>query len=171
VFMIPDAAQQIARFLVSNIEAEIAITTNVFAAVPPDRTDYRPHPMSKSAMELLRHLTLEDEWFLSAIVDGSFGPFPDESDACGIMTPADAVADYQRRIPPALKRVAAMSGDALAREMDMLGFIKMPAIGFLSLMMRHTVHHRGQLSAYLRSMGAKVPGIYGPSADTVAATT
>ncbi|MDQ3419050.1 MAG: DinB family protein [Acidobacteriota bacterium] len=38
---------------------------------------------------------------------------------------------------------------------------------------RHTVHHRGQLSAYLRAAGSKVPSIYGPSADTAitAATT
>jgi uncharacterized damage-inducible protein DinB len=34
------------------------------------------------------------------------------------------------------------------------------------LMCSHSVHHRGQLSAYLRPMGAKVPGIYGPSGDT-----
>jgi uncharacterized damage-inducible protein DinB len=38
----------------------------------------------------------------------------------------------------------------------------------LQLMLKHSVHHRGQLSAYLRPMGAAVPSIYGPSADTKA---
>ena len=44
--------------------------------------------------------------------------------------------------------------------------MKMPAVTFLSLNVRHSVHHRGQLSSYLRPMGAKVPGIYGPSGDS-----
>jgi uncharacterized damage-inducible protein DinB len=38
------------------------------------------------------------------------------------------------------------------------------------MMLRHSAHHRGQLSAYLRAMGGKVPSIYGPSADTMAVT-
>jgi uncharacterized damage-inducible protein DinB len=42
----------------------------------------------------------------------------------------------------------------------------MPGIVYLSLIIKHSVHHRGQLSTYLRPMGGKVPGIYGPSADT-----
>ena len=168
--MTPDSARQIAQFLVSTIEAEIPITTAVFAAVPVDGLHYRPHPASKSGLELLRHLTLEDEWFLNCIADGQFGPFPEESDACGIMTPGDAVAEYNRRLPAALLRIQAMSGDELVRELDFFGAMKMPAVSFLSLMLRHSIHHRGQLSAYLRSMGAKVPGIYGPSADVAFAT-
>jgi len=41
-----------------------------------------------------------------------------------------------------------------------------PAVVYLTIMVKHSAHHRGQLSAYLRPMGAKVPGIYGPSGDT-----
>jgi uncharacterized damage-inducible protein DinB len=48
----------------------------------------------------------------------------------------------------------------------MFGAIKMPGVNFLGLAIKHSVHHRGQLSTYLRAMGSKVPGIYGPSADT-----
>jgi uncharacterized damage-inducible protein DinB len=44
--------------------------------------------------------------------------------------------------------------------------IKVLGINFLAMAVKHSVHHRGQLSAYLRPMGGKVPGIYGPSADT-----
>ena len=43
--------------------------------------------------------------------------------------------------------------------------ITAPRVTFLSLNLRHLVHHRGQLSAYLRPMGGKVPSIYGGSAD------
>lgn len=163
-------AKVIADFLLSNIEGEIPTTTGVFAAVLPDKAGYRPHPKSKSALELLRHLTLEDEWLLEGIADGQFGPLPDDSDACGIMTPMDAVAQYNQRIPAAIARLRALSGEALIRELDFFGVMKLPAVAFLSLMVRHSAHHRGQLSAYLRPMGSTVPSIYGPTADTQAAT-
>jgi uncharacterized damage-inducible protein DinB len=58
-----------------------------------------------------------------------------------------------------------LPGDQLAREMSMMGVLTKPAVIFLSFLIRHTVHHRGQLSTYLRPMGAKVPSIYGGSAD------
>ena len=59
-----------------------------------------------------------------------------------------------------------MSGEQLVGSIDLLGMIQMPALNFLSMAVKHSVHHRGQLSSYLRAMGGKVPGIYGPSADT-----
>ena len=57
------------------------------------------------------------------------------------------------------------SGDACAKVLDFFGMMQMPAVVFLQLCIKHSVHHRGQLSAYLRPMGGKVPSIYGPSAD------
>ena len=44
--------------------------------------------------------------------------------------------------------------------------IQAPGVNFLAMTVKHSVHHRGQLSTYLRAMGGQVPGIYGPSADT-----
>ena len=54
----------------------------------------------------------------------------------------------------------------LAEELDFFGMMKTPAVAVLGVMIKHSIHHRGQLSTYLRPMGCKVPGIYGPSADT-----
>ncbi len=64
-----------------------------------------------------------------------------------------------------VEKVKALSGEHLAKEISLMGVFNMQAIDFLSLMVRHSIHHRGQLSAYLRAMGGKVPQIYGPSAD------
>ena len=155
----------IASFLLATLEYEIPVTAGVFAALPADRLDYRPDPVSKSALELMRHVTLEDEWILNAVADGKFADHPDHSDACGIMTPADAVARYKERIPAAMDKVRGTSAEDFGRVIGFDGF-EMPALQFLSLMVRHSVHHRGQMSAYLRAMGGKVPSIYGPSADT-----
>ena len=163
--MRPEEAKTVAEFLLSTLEGEIPITISVFRAVPGDKLDYRPDNVSKTALGLLRHVTLEDEWLLNAVTDGRFSPVPDDSDACSVMTPQDAIAQYRERIPAAIARVRTLSAEALLREVDLFGAIKMPAVGFLSLMVRHSVHHRGQLSAYLRAMGGKVPSIYGPSGD------
>jgi uncharacterized damage-inducible protein DinB len=164
--MNPQENETIAGFLLSLVESEVPVTIGVFGAVPNGRLDYRPDAVSKTALGLLRHIALEDEWFLNAIADGQFAPVPDDSDACGIMTPADAIARYQERMPAAIARVRALSGEDLERQIDLLGAFQTSALGFLSMMLRHSVHHRGQLSTYLRAMGGKVPGIYGPSADT-----
>ena len=164
--MEPHEAKAIANFLIRDLESEMQTTLRVFEAVPAGKLDYRPDPVSKTALGLLRHITLEDEWLLNCTADGKFVPPPDDSDACGIMTPADAIACYKEKISAGINRVRAMSGEQLCGKIDFLGMWQMPGIVYLSLIIKHSVHHRGQLSTYLRPMGGKVPGIYGPSADT-----
>jgi uncharacterized damage-inducible protein DinB len=159
-------AKTIANFLCSDFTHEVQTTARVLGAVPAGKLGYQPDDKSKSALGLMRHIVLEDEWFLNSIVAGAFNPPPSDSDDCGIHTPADAVARYQERIPAALERVRGLSPDHLTKVIDLFGIMQMPTVNFISLGMKHSVHHRGQLSAYLRAMGGSVPGIYGPSADT-----
>jgi uncharacterized damage-inducible protein DinB len=156
----------VADFLIADFENEMKATLRVFEAVPTSHLDYQPDPKSKTALGLIRHITLEDEWLLNSVANGQFTPPPDASDACGIMNPANAVARYKEKVPAALARVRAIPGEKLTGVMDLLGMIQMPAINFLAMALKHSVHHRGQLSTFLRPMGGKVPGIYGPSADT-----
>ncbi len=156
----------VADFLVGDFENEMQTTLRVIEAVPNGHLEYRPDSKSKAALGLVRHITLEDEWLLNCIANGEFTPPPDDSDACGIMNPADAIARYKEKVPVALDRVRAMSGDQLANVIDLFGMVKAPGVSFLAMTIKHSVHHRGQLSTYLRPMGGKVPGIYGPTADT-----
>ena len=164
--MSPQEAKTVADFLTADFEHEMQTTIRVLGAVPSDHLDYQSDEKSKTGLGLVRHITLEDEWLLNCIANGEFVPPPDDSDACGIMTPADGVACYEDKVHAALARVKAMSGEQLANVIDFLGMMQMPAVNIISLAMKHSVHHRGQLSSYLRAMGGKVPGIYGPSADT-----
>ena len=159
-------AKTVADFLVTEFEHEMQSTLKVLQAVPAANLDYRPDGKSKSGLGLVRHITLEDEWLLNCIANGEFTPPPDDSDACGIMNSADAAARYKEKVPAALNRVRALSGDKLTTVVDLFGIVQMPLVNFLSMASKHSVHHRGQLSTYLRPMGGKVPGIYGPSADT-----
>ena len=71
---------------------------------------------------------------------------------------------YKAEMPKHLERVLAMDAAKLAAVVDFFG-MKMPNAHFLVWQATHNAHHRGQLSTYLRPMGAKVPQIYGPSGD------
>jgi len=137
----------------------------VFKAVPENERDYRPHSNSMSALELARHISLEDVWFLQAVIDGQFGPVPPQGEDSEVTSVADAINLYNEKIPTLIEQVKSLSGEQLTQEVSLMGVLNLPAIGFLSFMIRHTAHHRGQLSAYLRPMGSKVPQIYGGSAD------
>ena len=64
-----------------------------------------------------------------------------------------------------MTRLETTTGADLLRLVDFYGLRTFPAIILLQLILNHTIHHRGQLSTYLRPMGAKVPSIYGPSYD------
>ena len=156
----------IADFLIADFEGEMRTTVGVLGSVSTDHLDYRPDLKSKTGLGLVRHIALEDGWLLNCIANGVFTPPPDDSDACGIMSPADAIAHYETHVPAALDRVRAMSGEQLATVIDLFGVIQGSGVNFLAMTIKHSVHHRGQLSTYLRAMGGKVPGIYGPSADT-----
>ena len=159
-------AKTVADFLITDFENEMQTTLRVIESVPNGPLDYRPESKSKTALGLVRHIALEDEWLLNCIANGAFTPPPDDSDACGIMNPAGAAARYREKVPAALDRVRALPSDRLTNVLDLFGIIQMPGVNFLAMAVKHSVHHRGQLSTYLRPMGGHVPGIYGPSADT-----
>ena len=62
-----------------------------------------------------------------------------------------------------------MTGEQAAKIVDFRGMMQLPAVSFMTFNNNHVLHHRGQLSVYLRPMGGKVPAIYGESYDSKAA--
>ena len=84
----------------------------------------------------------------------------------GVSDEPDNTFDCNKReYPKRIQRLRSTPGEQLAKEVDFFGMTKGPSIWFLGLGNNHGVHHRGQLMAYLRAMGSKVPSIYGGSAD------
>jgi uncharacterized damage-inducible protein DinB len=146
------------------IQNEHKTTTRVIAAIPADKGDWKPHPTSMGAMQLGWHIASSECFFLNGIVAGKFEPgggsMPES-----IKTPQDVVAWSDENFAKATAALSALKGDDLTRMIDFFGVFNLPAIVYVGFMNSNAIHHRGQLSAYLRPMGGKVPSIYGGSAD------
>lgn len=146
------------------IAQEWQATKRVIAAVPDDQTGYTPAPKSMTALDLAWHIVSSDIWFLEGIANGEFA-MGDSSKPESVKTAADCIAYYESKIDGALEAVDALSGETLAEPLSFFGVFNLPRAMYLQFQQKHSVHHRGQLSVYLRPMGAAVPSIYGGSAD------
>jgi len=158
-----------ARFLLNavylpNLRNEQRLTKNVIEAIPVDKGDYRPDAVAKSAIDLAWHIVATEMRFLEAVTAGAFDftpkPRPDS-----VKTSADLSAWYVEHFEPHVDAVTKLSDEQLLKIVDFRGMFQLPAVMYLNFILHHTVHHRGQLSVYLRPMGAKVPSIYGESYD------
>jgi uncharacterized damage-inducible protein DinB len=147
------------------IRNEHKTTRRVIEAIPADNSGWKPDPTSKSALELAWHIASSECFFMNSIARGKFERTGDSSMPASIKTPADLVNWYDENHAKSTSQLAQVKGDNLAAPLDFFGMFTFPAIAFASFQCSHSIHHRGQLSSYLRPMGGKVPSIYGPSAD------
>jgi uncharacterized damage-inducible protein DinB len=150
------------------IKNEHRLTKTVIEAIPLDKGDYRPDEISKSALELAWHITVTEMRFMDAIAAGEFEfnprPRPDS-----IKNSQDLSAWYTENFEARFDKLSKLSNEQLSKIVDFRGMFQMPAVMYMGFILHHTVHHRGQLSMYLRPMGAKVPAIYGESYDSAEA--
>jgi uncharacterized damage-inducible protein DinB len=157
--MTEETAKVLKDYLVPQVKNESAITRKVLAAVPADKSDYKPSEKCMSGLELASHIAVAEVFFLRGVINGAFEWKPEQHNST-----AEVLAYYDANVPPLFEKLAEVSPEALAKDVTFAVFTQ-PAVTYLSFHLAHGTHHRGQLSAYLRPMGAKVPSIYGPSAD------
>jgi uncharacterized damage-inducible protein DinB len=164
----PEQASFLRDNAIRTLKAEQPVTQRVIEAIPLEKGDYRPDPAAKSAIELARHIAGAEHLFTESVANGVFD-FTSSSKVAELKTSADVARWYAETSRHDLERLAALPAEALTKILDFRGVLQLPAVAFLDFSMRHVVHHRGQLSTYLRPMGAKVPAIYGESYDSAKA--
>jgi uncharacterized damage-inducible protein DinB len=145
------------------LKNETRLTKSVLESVPAEKADHRPDPISKTALELVRHIAAADIRFVETVINGNFSTaavLPEN-----LKTPKEIADWYEKRYAENLEALSKVTGDQLIKTVDFRGMFQRPAVMFLMMGIHHTIHHRGQLSSYLRCMGAKVPSIYGESYD------
>jgi uncharacterized damage-inducible protein DinB len=162
---VTDAVLTNRQFFINRWQAEYPAFVRVMQALPPDQLGYRPHARSRSAAELV-WLLAEEALAASALIDAGEIYWVETAPSGGL---DQMIGDYQRHHSALVHRVAVLD-DALwlrtARFFDN-GHVAMEGSTgeIMWLLFFDAIHHRGQLSTYIRPMGGKVPSIYGPSGD------
>ncbi|HEY7412746.1 MAG TPA: DinB family protein [Vicinamibacteria bacterium] len=153
------------QFCIERRKAERPAFVNVLKAVPQGRLDYRPDPRSRTAVDLAWLIAMEEGCLVTLIEKGSI----EWKEPPPPATVAEIVAHYERSAALVDERLARLDGSAWEKTAAMLitgapaweAPLREHVWGFFF----DAIHHRGQLTTYLRPMGAKVPSIYGPSGD------
>lgn len=163
----------IAQSLLPELDQEMAGTRKVLERIPADKFEFRPHEKSFTMISLATHIANMIGWGAITINQDSFDfapvgaePYKEE--------PAESVAALLEKFDGSLSEfrtaLAAASDDVLMANWSLLSggqvLFTMPRIAVLrAFLFNHTVHHRAQLTVYLRMCDVPVPGLYGPSAD------
>jgi uncharacterized damage-inducible protein DinB len=146
-------------------EKEAPATRKVIERVPQDRADYRPDPKARSARELAWFMVHEALSLGEGLEKGVFNWVDKPAPA----TIKEILDTYDRENDAVTKRMRSLPPAQWERQMPFVyqGNEVMRSTGYESAwgFLFDLVHHRGQLSTYLRPMGSTVPQIYGPSAD------
>lgn len=153
------------EFYLERRRAEIPVFLRVLKSLPADQLGYKPHDRSPSAEQLVWTLTSELRACLDAAsqyrAEWKGDPPPPLNDMLALFERwSNELTDLVAKMDePSWNRVAQFyyNGKVVSEQ---------PVGQFLWFILFDAIHHRGQLAAYLRPMGAKVPSIYGPSADS-----
>lgn len=157
--------------LLAELDQESAGTRKTLERIPEDRLDWRPHERSWTVRELATHVATVPSWMTVTLEQDSFDIAGDDpSDREAPDTVDGIVALFDDNLSAARAALAEADDELLGRPWTLSNggdeIFTMPRAAVLRTMIfNHTVHHRGQLTVYLRLTGAKVPGLYGPSAD------
>ncbi|NML63680.1 DinB family protein [Hymenobacter sp. RP-2-7] len=158
--------------LTAELDIELAATRRVLERVPFEQADYKPHPKSMSLGQLATHvvnllafktlfLTYDSRDFLDPTAPKP-GPTPTSKE--------ELLARFEEYSAALREALAASDDEQLTHEFRLHRgehtITQRPKAAAIRIMgLNHSIHHRGQLTVYLRLLDVPVPGLYGPSAD------
>jgi uncharacterized damage-inducible protein DinB len=159
------------RAWLTEFDHEIGLTRRLLERVPAGASDWRPHPRSMSLGELAAHLADVPRWAPSMLRTtgydmalGRSGPPEPFASREALLVAFDAHASAARQALASASPVELRQPWTLRSGAHEV--FTQPRAGVLRrFLFSHLVHHRGQLSVYLRLLGVALPPLYGPSAD------
>lgn len=168
IAMTPEQGTFLLQYQLPSVKNEYRTTSGIIAAIPTSNADYRPDPQARSAAEIAWHIAASEHRFHNAVLTGAFDfnniPRPE-----GGITRENILKFYADSFAKNFDSLTRLTPEQATKIIDFRGMFQLPAVAYLDFTIRHTVHHRGQLSTYLRAMGGKVPAIYGESYDSAEA--
>jgi uncharacterized damage-inducible protein DinB len=155
--------------LIMELEREAETTRRLLNRLPDDKLAWKPHEKSMTLGQLAIHVATIPGAVASVLSADTYGAsIPPASVPAG--SRAQIVEAFEKSLADAKAALAAFDDAALARvwgvkrgDQPLMAMPRGAAIRFVLL--NHAIHHRGQLSVYLRLLGTPLPPMYGPSAD------
>ena len=158
----------IAESLLPEFDHEMANTRKMLEAVPNDKLAFKPHEKCNEMAGLVTHLVTipMGRGNNQHRIAGFYRLHP----ASAVKSREEAIEIFEKNTAAARGAIAGAKDEALFQNWSLSGngqvFFTMPRIAVMrGFVINHAIHHRAQLGMYLRHCGAKVPGMYGPSAD------
>jgi uncharacterized damage-inducible protein DinB len=159
--------------LLPEFDQEMANTRKVLERVPDDRLDWRPHPKSSTMGALATHLATLPAWTVEAFNRDTLDIKPDGKD---YVPPQEArstgelLSRFDAAVAAGRAALAAATDIGMCEQWSLLSagtrILTLPRAAVLrSFILSHSIHHRAQLTVYLRLNDIPVPALYGPSAD------
>lgn len=164
---------KISETLLPEFDEEMKKTRKVLERVPDGKPDWRPHPKSMALGYMAVHLSMLPEWTnmtlgkseldIAAARSGAW-KMPDFESA------AKCVETFDTKVAAARKALAAAGDDEMMQPWTLKNgdqvYFTAPKLSVLrGMVMNHIIHHRGQLTVYLRLNDVPLPQLYGPTAD------
>jgi uncharacterized damage-inducible protein DinB len=148
-------------------DAEMKATRTLLERLPADRLSWKPHPKSRTLGELATHVTELPRWGLR-IQKEEFAVGSEKAPAMN--TAAEFLGRFDDNVRESRAAIEGLSDEELAREFDVTRggrlFFKLKKRSMLRrILANHLIHHRGQLTVYLRLNDVPLPPVYGPTAD------
>jgi uncharacterized damage-inducible protein DinB len=163
----------IAASIIPEFDNEMATTRRVIERVSDEKLGWKPHEKSMTMGHLAAHLGEMVAWTVPTISEDALdmnppGEPPYQPPPANSM--AEILATFDAHVIAARAAIAGVSDEDFMKNWSLLSggqtLMTMPRVAVIrTFVMNHIIHHRGQLSVYLRLNDIPVPSIYGPSAD------
>jgi uncharacterized damage-inducible protein DinB len=158
----------IAEDFLNEYDAEMATTRRLIERLPTSRLDWKPHGKSRTLGELGTHVTELPRWGMR-LREAQFQV--GSAQAPPLKTVAEFLARFDDNVAGGRQAIAAMTDDQMREDFRVLRpdgavFFQSPRKSLIRrVLLSHLIHHRGQLTVYLRENDVPLPSIYGPTAD------
>jgi uncharacterized damage-inducible protein DinB len=157
-----------AESFLPEFDGEMASTRRLLERLPADRLDWKPHARSRSLGELATHVTELPRWGLRLETE-SFQVGSEKAPA--MRTTAEFLARFDQNVSEGRAAIAKKTDGQMKEDFTVLRpdgavFFRLSRKSVVRrLLLNHLIHHRGQLTVYLRQNDVPLPSVYGPTAD------
>ena len=159
----------ISEMFLPEFDQEMANTRKILDCVPDDKFTWKPHTKSMTMGRLASHVAELPHWSVFIIDQDKLELTPDMKPFLGA-NKAELLAALDKNVAAARAAIAGASDEHFGKMWALIYgghtvFSQPRAVALRNMVISHLIHHRGQLSVYLRLNDVPIPGMYGPSAD------